>query len=222
MINAELYDASRTRIAELLRGSDPGLPVAACPGWTARDLAAHQAGVLADFLAGRFQVEDGDDFGERTVRERGDQDVAASLAEWEGHRAGADDLLAGPMGGVLVAEVVSHEQDLRNALGRPRVSDTAAVHAALERPLQEIERKVSEAGRPALRIVVDGEPRVVGGAGAGGPAVTLDVSAFELLRVVGGRRTRDQVRALDWDGDPEPYLDVFTLFGGFRDTPFDE
>ena len=31
-------------------------------------------------------------------------------------------------------------------------------------------------------------------------------------RVVGGRRTDDEVRALDWTGDPEPWLPVLPLF----------
>jgi hypothetical protein len=34
-----------------------------------------------------------------------------------------------------------------------------------------------------------------------------------LFRALHGRRTVEQVRAMDWDGDPEPWLSAFFLFG---------
>jgi uncharacterized protein (TIGR03083 family) len=213
------YDASRTRVASLATGVDAATPVGACPGWSIGNLVAHLAGGLGDFVTGRFAVDEGDDFGERTVRERPDQSVADSLAEWERHRAAAGEILAGPMGGVLLAEVISHEQDVRQALGTSRVPDDAAVRAGLVPPLQEIARKAREADRPAVRLAVDGKSSVVG---VGEPGATLTVSAFELLRVIGGRRSRTQALGLDWTGDPEPYVDGLTMFGGFRDTPLEE
>jgi uncharacterized protein (TIGR03083 family) len=217
--SAALYDASRARIAALLQNADPAVPVAACPGWTVGDLVAHLAGGLGDFAAGRFDVPEGDDFGERTVRERRGQSVPASLTEWERNRADAAEILGGPMGGVLVAEVISHEHDLRQALGEPGARDDSGVPAALTRPLQQIDKKLGEAGGPSVRLVVDGEEQVVG---PGDPSATLTVTAFELLRVIGGRRSPEQVRALDWDGDAGASLSALTLFGEFRETPLEE
>jgi uncharacterized protein (TIGR03083 family) len=216
---SETYDASRERIVELLRTADPSTPVAACPGWTVQDLAAHLAGGLADFAAGRFAVDEGDDFGERTVRERRGQTIDASLSEWDKNRASADDALAGPMGGVLVAEIMSHEQDLRQALNKPGARDDPGMRTALVRPLQEADRRLTEGGGPAVRLVVDGEEQVIG---PGEPVATLRASSYDLLRVVGGRRSRDQVLALDWTGDPDRALSALTLFGGFRETPLAE
>jgi uncharacterized protein (TIGR03083 family) len=217
--SAAIYDASRARIAALVQSADPSTPVAGCPGWTVGDVVAHLAGGLGDFVARRFDIPEGDDFGERTVRERRGQSIEDSLAEWDRHRADADETLGGPMGGVMVAEVVSHEHDLRHALGQPGARSDVGVRVALVRPLQEIDKKLGEAGGPSVRVVVDGEERVVG---PGEPAATLTVSTFELLRVISGRRSLDQVRALDWDGDPDPSLPAFTLFGGFRETPLKE
>ncbi|GAA2755987.1 maleylpyruvate isomerase family mycothiol-dependent enzyme [Actinopolymorpha rutila] len=212
-----LYDASMARTAALLRDADPSTPVDACPGWTVEALAAHLAGALADFLAQRFDVAGGDDFGERTVRERQGQAVAESLVEWERHRAGAEQILASPMGGVLVSEVVSHEQDLRTALGRPGARDDRGVRVGLDRPLDQIGQRLRESGGPAVRLVIDDdEPRIIG---EGEPVATLRASAYDLFRTIGGRRTRDQVRALDWEGDPEPVLDSLPLFGSYRDAP---
>ncbi|MET9020801.1 maleylpyruvate isomerase family mycothiol-dependent enzyme [Actinopolymorpha sp. NPDC004070] len=214
----QLYDASTARIAALVRDADPSTPVDACPGWTVEQLVAHLAGGLGDFLARRFDLAPGDDFGERTVRERRGQAVAESLAEWERHRAEAGDLLASPMGGVLVAEVVSHEQDLRTALGRPGARTDPGVRVGLTRPLEQIDQRLRESGGPAVRLMIDDEKehRTIG---EGEPVATLRVSAYDLLRTIGGRRTHDQARALDWDGDAEAALDSLTLFGSFRDTP---
>lgn len=213
----QMYDASMARIADLLRDADPSTPVGACPGWTVEALAAHFPGALADFLDQRFDTSDGEDFGERTVRERRGQSVAESLAEWQGHRARAGDLLASPMGSVLVTEVVSHEQDLRAALDRPGARTDPAVRIGLTKPLEQIDQRLRESGGPAVRVVIDDEePRTIG---AGEPVATLRAPAYDLLRTIAGRRTRDEARAMDWDGDPEPVLDSLTLFGSYRDTP---
>ena len=48
------------------------------------------------------------------------------------------------------------------------------------------------------------------------PTTTLRVSAFELLRALGGRRSVDQLRGLDWTGPPR--LEIFALFGTPRAT----
>lgn len=214
---AELYDACMARTAALLRDADPSTPVDACPGWTVEALAAHLAGALADFLAQRFDVAGGDDFGERTVRERQGQAVAESLAEWKRHRAGAEQILASPMGGVLVSEVVSHEHDLRTALDQPGARTDPAVRVGLTKPLEQIDQRLRQSGGPAVRLVIDDEEaRLVG---EGEPVATLRAPAYDLLRTVGGRRTRDQARALDWEGDPEPVLDSLPLFGSYRTTP---
>jgi hypothetical protein len=48
--------------------------------------------------------------------------------------------------------------------------------------------------------------------GAGPPAAVLEAAPFELFRALSGRRSAGQVRALAWDGDPEPYLDVLSPY----------
>jgi len=40
---------------------------------------------------------------------------------------------------------------------------------------------------------------------------TLTGSSFELTRALGGRRTRGEIRAMDWDGEPEQFLDHIVL-----------
>jgi hypothetical protein len=66
------------------------------------------------------------------------------------------------------------------------------------------------AGLPAVRVVTQRKAAVLGD---GEPAGALPVSSVELMRAISGRRTPDQVRALDWDGDPDTWLGVFFVFG---------
>jgi uncharacterized protein (TIGR03083 family) len=218
MDNAKLYDESRQHIVVLAREGDQQAPVDATPGWTVHDVVGHLAGGLGDFVARRFDGVDTGEWGERHVRERRDRSLDDLVAEWEDNRRGADDALASPMGSVLVAEIIAHEHDIRAALNRPGTREGEAVRAAVQRPLAEIDKRIRESGGPALRIVTEDGERVLGD---GAPEGTLRVSSFELMRAIGGRRSRDQVRALDWDGDPDRWLDTFFLFGG-RDTDLHE
>lgn len=44
------------------------------------------------------------------------------------------------------------------------------------------------------------------------PGATVEGSAFELMRAMTGRRSRDQIAALFTDGDADAYLDVISIF----------
>ncbi|MGH3519392.1 MAG: maleylpyruvate isomerase family mycothiol-dependent enzyme [Haloechinothrix sp.] len=213
MSNAEMYDAARQRIGELVRDGDVDAPVGACPGWTVKDVVAHLAGGVGDFVARRFDGVESGEWGERQVRERSGKSVRESLAEWDANLRKAAELFDTPMGPVLLTEVISHEHDIRAALDRPGERDNTAVRAALTRPLQELDKKLRAEDLPALRIELEHGPRILG---EGDPAGTLRVSSFELLRAVSGRRSEAQIRALDWDTDPGPWLGALSLFGGSR------
>ncbi|ONI81840.1 hypothetical protein ALI22I_37190 [Saccharothrix sp. ALI-22-I] len=214
MSNAVTYDAARRRIISLVTEGNPDAAVGACPGWTVKDVVAHLAGGLGDFTEQRFDgIEDGS-WGERQVEERRDRSLSELLVEWERNFQIAEGLFDTPMGAVLIAEIISHEHDIRTALGQPGERDNVAVRAALTRPLQELDKRMRARHLPALRITLEHGDRVVG---EGEPAGVLHTSSFELLRVLGGRRNDDQVRALDWDTDPGPWLPVLHVFGR-RDT----
>lgn len=48
--------------------------------------------------------------------------------------------------------------------------------------------------------------------GDGEPVATLRGEPFELLRAMSGRRSADRVRALDWEGEPGPFLDLLSAY----------
>lgn len=217
MDHAALYDAARDRVVGLLDGADLAAPVAACPGWSVLDLVAHLAGGLGCFVRRDFDAGGYANHGERTVHERRGLPLAALLAEWEDNRASAGPMFDTPTGAICVAEIVSHEHDIRAALGRPGSRDDPGVRAGLVGPLGAIDQRLRADGAPAVAVVVDGERRVLGD---GEPTSTLRAGPFELLRVIGGRRSRRQVAALDWDGEPRP--EALTIFGELRTEDLEE
>lgn len=78
-----------------------------------------------------------------------------------------------------------------------------ALGLALSRPGQ----RMTAAGLPALRVPPPDAEHVVG---QGGVEATVSAERFELFRAQLGRRSLNQLRADRWDGDPEPYLGIFT------------
>ncbi|MDA3040253.1 MAG: maleylpyruvate isomerase family mycothiol-dependent enzyme [Actinomycetota bacterium] len=183
-----------------------------CPEWTVADVLAHVVGINADFLAGRLVGIGSDDWTAAQVRERAGRSIAVVLAEWldlaeQVDRVTADD----PFTGVrLTADLVTHHLDVLAALGRRQDTDTAAVRTGLLRYGPFFCERARDAGLPTVRIVA-GHQRWQ--SHDGHPSVVLTGSAFELLRAFSGRRSAAQVRAMDWSGDPEPYLAVVTPYG---------
>lgn len=219
MTNAPIYDETKQRITSLVQGSDPQTPVAATPGWSVKDVVAHLAGGLRDFVDRRFDGVESGEWGERQVRDRQANTLDDAFAEWEANRALAEPLFDTPMGSVLIAEVVAHEHDLRAALGVPGDRESVAVRAALTKPLQQLDQRMRENEVPALRITLEHGDRVLG---HGEPAGTLRTTSFELMRAIGGRRSPDQIKAMDWDGDPDTWIAALALFGRHRAEPFEE
>ena len=70
--------------------------------------------------------------------------------------------------------------------------------------------RLAGSGLPALRIAYGAKERVLGD---GEPAATVAAERFELYRAMGGRRSRAQILAYDWSGDPEPYLPLIPAYG---------
>ncbi|MFN2613353.1 MAG: hypothetical protein ABR552_00865, partial [Actinomycetota bacterium] len=63
---------------------------------------------------------------------------------------------------------------------------------------------------PAFKIVAGTREWTIGD---GEPVATVSADPFELARAVSGRRSPDQIRAFEWQGDPEPFLSLFYPYG---------
>ncbi|MFD7770265.1 maleylpyruvate isomerase family mycothiol-dependent enzyme [Streptomyces sp. NPDC059787] len=118
-----LLAVERDALIPLLRGRADGdfaLPVAACPGWTVRDVLAHCSAAFTRVLERRF--EDGvfsPESNERDIVERAGWTNARVVDELERGMSGAGPVIAkagGALDGLALGEWV-HAGDVRVALG---------------------------------------------------------------------------------------------------------
>jgi uncharacterized protein (TIGR03083 family) len=208
---AEEYAACRARLREVLADVDAtaaATPVPSCPAWTVHDVCAHLAGVTAALVA-RDNPPPGDNqpWVDAQVAARRERSVAELLDEWDAAGPGFETIMRKvprAFGG-LIYDAVAHEHDIRGALGRPGGRDSDGVFASLEVLAGMVEHDLATHGPVpgTVRLSAGGRTWALG---AGAPEVALETTPFELLRLLGSRRSRDQMLAAGWQGDVEPFL----------------
>jgi uncharacterized protein (TIGR03083 family) len=215
--------------------------VAATPAWTVHDVCRHVTGLAADAAAGKLPedlnlleqfrdpevVRARNEFADGQVARRRGQEPAATVAEWndaERHllrslRPDATRTLPFGFDVVLVTDLCVHCDDVSLALGgEPPGRSSGAGRVALAGYCFGFQYRLQALNLPPLTLRYDGKERVIGD----GPAETcVSADRWELLRVLAGRRSRSQILALDWQGDPEPYLELLPAYGE-RATPLPE
>jgi uncharacterized protein (TIGR03083 family) len=231
---ASAYGDARVRLGSLLGGMEPArldTAVPACPGWTVRDVLAHVVGVAADWYSDRVvpglmdawadeeAAAERDAWTQRQIDDRRWCDAGCLLVEWERWSAAVehrlrsgDGLPADPPPDVLVvapADLAVHIQDIRAALGAAGDRSSAATKLAFGVYRTWLGMRLASTGLPALRLH-DGTREWVVGAGMAQATVTAE--GFELFRAISGRRSAGQIRAMAWDGDPEPYVPIVSPY----------
>jgi hypothetical protein len=166
---------------------------------------AHLSGGMADAVNGRLEGAGTDAWTARQVAERRTWSLDAILDEWREHAPTIEPLLdsAGDLGCQSVADVVSHEHDIRLALGMPGARDSDAVRIGLTFAASQL---VAEATARGEVLHVSSDDVVVGPADA---PIRLHGSSFELLRAIIGRRSVAQIRSLAWEGDSWRIIPAF-------------
>jgi uncharacterized protein (TIGR03083 family) len=221
------YADAQGRLVELARSlsaAQLATSVPACPGWTVRDVLAHLDGIAADAIAGRVPEglddawQDGgaaaarDAWTDHQVASRRDLPVEALLTGWDRHtrdlvqrlRRGDGFSDDDPVGVTMPAvDLAVHIQDVRGALGCPGDRTTSATQLAFGVYIAWLDQRLRAAGLPALQL---SDGRRTWSAGDGTPDTTVTGDAFELFRVLSGRRSAEQIASLGWEGDPMPYL----------------
>ncbi len=208
---ARLYRDTRERLTALVAGLDGEAlttPVPACPGWQVQDVVAHLAAVVEDALAGRLTGPPSEEETAVQVARYKGRPMTRTLAGWTAGAPQFEEVISAFDIPPAVIDVASHEQDIRGALGRPGARDCPAVQQMAGWLLQRLRTPV-----PVRVTVEDAEFR----AGPDGePVLGLRTTRFEAFRWRMGRRSRDQLAALDWSGDPAPVLDHLVVFGPAR------
>lgn len=118
--------------------------------------------------------------------------------------------MIGDQGRQAVADVVTHEHDIRAALQEPGARDSDAVVMGLGFIVPVFIESAASQGI-SVRVRTAEGPEF----GAGDATVALNGVGFELMRAMTGRRSAAQLREMDWEGDSRPILPAFT-YGPFR------
>ncbi|MGI8492315.1 MAG: maleylpyruvate isomerase family mycothiol-dependent enzyme [Acidimicrobiales bacterium] len=191
--------------AFLTSGADPEAPVPACPGWTVHDVVAHLVAVPEDVMAGRLTGPPDSEFTAAQVARRRDSSIERMVAEWEQMAPPFEELVGGMKIWPAYLDVLGHEHDIRGALNAPAGRDGEDVRVAAVRLVNILSPSVP------IEVRVDGSNFRPGP--KGDPAVSLDTSSFEAFRFRLGRRSRSQMAAMSWRGDPVLVLDELAIFG---------
>lgn len=233
--SALLFREGRRKVAGLARGltnDDLLSPVPATPGWTIRDIIGHLAGdsacVIAGDLPDAYFANFGDpsvvgvlnDWTAAQVSERAHLPLDAVLTEWEASATTIEKMMSGerswpdglPMfvDRVLLTDLGVHQQDIYGALGFVRDREDPLIRIATAGYVASMGFRLSAAGLPPLEVSAGDSVRQTH---PGKVEARVSGSRFEIFRALSGRRNPDQVRAFDWEGDPEPYIPYVYPYG---------
>jgi len=240
---ARLYRDTRERLTALVAGLDEralATPVPTCPGWQVQDVVAHLAAIVEDALAGRLTGPPSEEETAVQVARYKGRPMTQTLTGWTAGAPRFEEAISAFDIPPAVIDVASHEQDIRGALGRPGARDCPAVQQMAGWLLQRLRTPVpvrvtvedaeflagpagggraAGSGRAAAEPLPGAgreEPSPGAGRGRDEPVLGLRTTRFEAFRWRMGRRSRDQLAALDWSGDPAPVLDHLVVFGPAR------
>ena len=177
----DAYIALRRRVIDMIRSvpdEDSVRVVPSCPAWSTSALVAHMMGVNEDILAGRMEGVTTDAWTQAQVDRHTGESLRQLADGWESIAADFDAVLPhipAPVNSQLVMDAVTHEHDLRHALGSSDARDTDAVQVALGWLFDMAETK-----QPGL----------------GQQLSESGVAPFQLLRSLTGRRSMDQIAEL--------------------------
>ncbi len=202
------YRRARLRLSSLLVDVDAptaARAVPACPAWTVADLVAHLAGLADGYGTGRVPDADRQQWLDGLVTERRGRPVADVVAEWNRAGPSMEQAIADQPGRrwPLVYDVIAHEHDLRGALGHVGDRDDAAVWLGLELGLRITTGDLARHDLPGITVVADGVELLAGDPPTG---LTLRATAFEAFRLLGSRRTWEEMGSAVVTGDLDRFL----------------
>ncbi|MDA2978755.1 MAG: maleylpyruvate isomerase family mycothiol-dependent enzyme [Actinomycetota bacterium] len=236
------YRAGYERVVSFMDGKNPETVVPACPAWTSADVVRHLAGISQDMTRGVFEGFASDEWTDAQIQARADSSLDEVISEWRStidevvdsldslEKLDVPDVIESALGRIpssvipamAVSDLLHHELDLRNAYGDQSGRDILEVHISAAGHARTLRRLFAARGLPTLRIesTDSGQGWSIG---RDEPVATVSATSFELLRGIGGRRTREEILAWDWEGDAELFVDSMILpHLSMRDTSLGE
>jgi len=212
----QLYADSQRRIADLvapLSAAELTQVTTACPSWTIHDVLAHLAGESTFFVGQSTDPTElaskpgSEPWTSAQVAARQDRSVAELLAEWESR---VPVLVQIPLTSgswfPMLHDALSHEADIRGAIGAPRISpDILAAAWPLLAPV--LERRLSVFG--TVRLDLDEQPTLIG---SGDPDVIVETSQYDFWRSYFGRRSVRQIESWVRLGDAAAFAAALPVF----------
>jgi uncharacterized protein (TIGR03083 family) len=211
----QIYEAQRNTLLALLRSrrdDELSRRVPATPAWSVSDALSHVVGITADLNAGRLSAASPEEWTAAQVHAREHQTVEERAREWDLEAPRFEEglrLLGYEIGSHYVGDLLQHVSDIRHALGAPLITDDEALAVALDFYLVSFEQSLEELGLGTVDVTVDDEHWLVG---AGATIALVTAPRYELFRALGGRRSEDQIRSLDWSGDVDAVVPVVSRY----------
>jgi uncharacterized protein (TIGR03083 family) len=180
------YQGVRSRTLEILGSLSEAQAtqvIPACPAWTIRDLTCHLYGVIDDIFEGRLHGAGSDPWTAAQVARYGDWTLAQLCDAWEASAERFDAVLLAmpsPTNLRIVMDQLTHEHDLRHALGRFGAQDSDAIALGTTWLVQSL---------------------VGGDVSLAEQLRRSEASPFEIFRALGGRRSVRQLNALGFPGE---------------------
>ena len=225
MADISLYRLGKQRTEELLATlteDDLAATCQACPAWSIRDVVAHHVHALEAFAGDEVPNEiyvalDGADAERESAGRSRDDWTQAGVDAARG--VPLDDVLArwtgivdtmGANGANALVDLTMHLADIHESLGTGLRPDQELVDDALDTYAYFfLFRRFSKEGLPPLLLVCSDTGREIGKAGG----TVVSGASYDLLRVIGGRRTRAEAdAALQWEPSPRA-RELFSLYG---------
>jgi len=210
---------SRRYLVELLNTHLPDYPstAPATPAEPAAPNGAEVLGLVRHLTANSLLAESNlTGRAPTSMAELSPLSLAELLAEWERSGAVVEEALRdarGLTGSLLVTDLFAHELDIRRTLWVDEPRCHPALDTALDVAAGTAGATVAVLGLPTLRLETLGAAWEIGEAE---PAATVWGPPLDLYSCLTGKRSVEQIRALKWTEDPEPWLRAFA--GGLSCT----
>jgi uncharacterized protein (TIGR03083 family) len=203
------YIEARDRIISLVSAADVAKIVPSCPEWQVKDVVGHLTGLCEDWVDHHLDGYASEAWTAAQV----DRFAASTLDDvverwyWASERFIRldEDPVLGPPARWAFGDAITHEADIRGALGAERVPHEAVL-LGLKASVSRWRDVLSQAEtRTLLLRAPDARDWWLGT--QGDPEMTVvEAPAYEFFRALAGRRSQAQMRNWEWSSDEQPYL----------------
>ena len=194
------HQRSMERIFDLAAEvGDLTLPIPACPAWDVRGIVSHLVGTAA-FIASREPLpEDVQGWIDSEVASRSDRSLPSLVDEWKVAWPKVRAVMDGQPAGGMVIDTVTHEHDLRAAIGPEATEHECGLYAVLPALIEYVRNLDLFAGTDGVRLLTP-----TASVRFGGPKIGLEARLaddWELSRLLACRRSASQIDAIPADGN---------------------